>query len=288
MIWLGLCIVFTSFLIIAFKYFEKYKVVTMPAIAFNYLTCGLMGLIFQQNHNAVFQLQPQPWILYAIALGLLFIVVFYLLGINTQINGITVGAIANKLSVVIPVAIAIYAYNEKVTVLKIIGILLALLSVILSNLKIQKNNNAAVKRNWLLPFVVFIGSGICDSFLNFIQKYHLPQQFNELFIAIVFLTAALVGFVIAFYNSFFKKITFGKKEIIAGFLLGLPNFASIFSILKALQLSGLEHSVLWPINNVGIIVFSSLYSVLFFKEKLQTINIVGILAAVVAIIFMMM
>ncbi len=287
MIWLGLCIIFTSFLIIAFKYFEKYQVQTMPAIAFNYLTCGLMGLIFQQNHEAMFQLQLQPWILFAVALGLLFIVVFYLLGINTQINGITVGAIANKLSVVIPVAIAIYAYNEKVTALKVTGILLALLSVVFANLKAQKNN-AVVKRNWLLPFVVFIGSGICDSFLNFIQKYHLPEQFNELFIAIVFLTAALSGFVRALYNSFFKNITFGKKEIIAGFLLGLPNFASIYSILKALQFSGLEHSVLWPINNVGIIVFSSLYSVIFFKEKLQLINILGIVTAIISIIFMMM
>jgi drug/metabolite transporter (DMT)-like permease len=287
MIWLALCIVFTSFLIIAFKYFEKYKVVTIPAIAFNYLTCGLMGLIFQQNHEAMFQLHLQPWILYAIALGLLFIVVFYLLGINTQINGITVGAIANKLSVVIPVAIAIYAYNEKVTALKVIGILLALLSVVLSNIKLQKNNSNVVKRNWLLPFVVFIGSGICDSFLNFIQKYHLPEQFNELFIAIVFLTAALAGFVVALYNSLFKNIAFGKKEMIAGFLLGLPNFASIFSILKALQHSGLEHSILWPINNVGIIVFSSVYSVVFFKEKLEPINIFGIMIAVAAIVFMM-
>ncbi len=286
MIWLALCIVFTSFLIIAFKYFEKYKVVTMPAIAFNYLTCGLLGFIFQHNHSAIFQMEMQPWIFYAGALGLVFIVVFYLLGINTQINGITVGAISNKLSVVIPVAIAIYAYNERVTVLKVAGILLALLSVVLTNIKTRKPDGTVAKRNWLLPFVVFIGSGIADSFLNFIQKFHLPLQFNELFIAIVFLTAALAGFMVSFYNARFKNIHFGKKELLAGFLLGLPNFGSIFSILKALQHSGLEHSILWPVNNVGIIVFSGIYSVIFFKEKLEPINIFGIMMAVAAIVFM--
>jgi drug/metabolite transporter (DMT)-like permease len=287
MIWLALCIVFTSFLIIAFKYFEKYKVVTMPGIAFNYLTCALLGFAFQKNHASILHLSFEPWVIYSVILGLLFIVVFYLLGRNTQINGITVGAIANKLSVVIPIAVAIVAYNEKVTALKITGIVLALLSVVLTNIKSKTEEGTKVeKRNWLLPFVVFIGSGMCDSLLNFIQKFFLPAEFNELFIFFVFGTAFLAGFVASLYNWWFKNISFGKKEIIAGILLGIPNFGSIFSILKALQTSGLEHSVMWPINNVGVIVFSAIYSVIFFKEKLSAINLTGIGVAIAAIILM--
>lgn len=288
MLWLAACIVFTSFLIIAFKYFEKYQVKTIPAIAFNYLTCGTLGFLFQEDYSGFFQLSyTHTWVWLSIGLGLSFIVVFYLLGINTQINGITIGAISNKLSVVIPISIALIFYGDKFTIVKAIGILLALIAVVLTHIKPHSTAASSTsKTSWLLPFVVFIGSGITDSALNFIQKFYLPERQNELMIFFVFGSAATAGFIIAAYQYFNHQIVFGKKEMIAGFLLGLPNFGSMFTILKALQHSGLEHSVVWPINNVGIIVFSTFYSVLVFKEKLNLVNMAGIFVALAAIIMM--
>ena len=209
---------------------------------------------------------------------------FYLLGINTQKNGITIGAISNKLSVVIPICVAILFYGEKFTALKGLGIFLALLSVVLANVKNQ--DSKAKNASLILPLIVFIGSGLTDSALNFIQKFYLPNGKNELMIFFVFGAAAIAGFSIALYNYFKHHITFGRKEIIAGFLLGLPNFGSMFTILKALQNSGLEHSIVWPINNVGVIVFSTFYSIIFFKEKLLPINILGIFIALLAIAMM--
>jgi multidrug transporter EmrE-like cation transporter len=46
---------------------------------------------------------------------------------------------------------------------------------------------------------------------------------------------------------------------------------------------GWEGSVVFPINNVSIIVLSTLIAILFFKEKLQKINSLGLAFALVAI-----
>lgn len=285
MFWLLACIVFTSFLIISFKYFEQYKVATIPAIAFNYLTCATLGFLFQSNYATVLSISfLEPWVMLSLALGVSFIIVFYFVGINTQKNGITIGAVSNKLSVVIPICITIAFYGEKLTVLKGTGIFLALLSVVLANVK--KQNSNAKNASLLLPLIVFIGSGLTDSALNFIQKFYLPEGKNELMIFFVFGAAAIAGFAVVLYNYFKYHLSFGKKEIFAGFLLGLPNFGSMIAILNVLQSSGIEHSIVWPLINVGVIVFSTFYSVVFFKEKLLPINILGIFIALMAIVMM--
>jgi drug/metabolite transporter (DMT)-like permease len=280
MIWLALCVFFTSCLIIGFKYFQKYGVNTLPAVAINYLTCSILGFVTQPDFNATTQLKPEPWLFLTIALGLVFIVVFTILGITTQRNGVTVAAIANRLSVIIPVSIALVYYGEKITIVKIIGIILALIAVVLTNIQTskQKNNSAG----FLLPVILFIGSGITDSFLNYIQRFYLPEHFYNLFISIVFGTAFLAGTI----GAIFMRYRFGKKEFIAGILLGIPNFASIFTILKALQNPHIEDSIVWPINNVGVIVFTALYALIVFKEKLNAYNFAGIAIALAAILMM--
>ncbi|MFK5073661.1 hypothetical protein ACI4BE_29470, partial [Klebsiella pneumoniae] len=50
-----------------------------------------------------------------------------------------------------------------------------------------------------------------------------------------------------------------------------------------LQRSSWESSASIPINNMGIVLFSTLVAWLLFKEKLSTINWMGVLLSLVAI-----
>jgi drug/metabolite transporter (DMT)-like permease len=277
MFWLALCIVFTSFLILGFKYFQQYDVKTMPGIAINYLTCSSCAFIWHFYHSGEAVAKMDTWVYLSVGLGMLFIVVFFLIGKTAMTNGVTITAIANKLSVVIPISLALFLYGEKVTGLKIAGILFALVSVVLANLKVkgEKHNGT-----FLLPALLFVGSGMVDSTINYIQRFHVPEHFTMMFVSISFGTACVLGTIWALFN----KDTFGKNEIIAGILLGLPNFGSIFCILKALQNPLIEDSVVWTTNNVGVIVFSTVYAVVMFREKLNAYNILGIVIAVVSIL----
>jgi drug/metabolite transporter (DMT)-like permease len=277
MTWLALCIVFTSFLILGFKYFQQYNVATMPGIAINYLTCSSCAFLWHFYHSGEAVTTLDTWVYLSVALGMLFIVVFYLIGKTAMTNGVTITAIANKLSVVIPISLALFLYGEKVTGLKIAGIMLALVSVVLANIKVSGEKQPGT---FMLPALLFVGSGMVDSTINYIQRFHVPEHFTMIFVSIAFGTACVLGNIWAIFN----KDSFGKKEIIAGILLGLPNFGSIFCILKALQNPFIEDSIVWTINNVGVIIFSTVYAVIVFKERLNFYNILGILVAVAAIL----
>lgn len=283
MIWLFLTIIFTSFLIIGFKYFQIYRLQNVPAVTFNYLTCALLAYFFVPEKSVVKSLIYTEWLPYALLLGSIFFVVFLLIGLNTQKNGVSVGAIANKLSVVIPVSIALFIYHEIITWQKIAGIVLALAAVIFASIKNEKRNNFQVY-NIALPFIVFMGSGIADAFVNFIEKFFLSNTENEMFIAVVFGSAFFFGIFYSGYLFFTNKIKWSNRDVVGGILLGIPNFGSLFSLLKALQNKDFDHSTLWALLNVGVIIFSTIYALFVFKDKLSWLNILGIGLAVASII----
>ena len=103
------------------------------------------------------------------------------------------------------------------------------------------------------------------------------------FISTIFGTAGLLGLGVVLGQFFMKKAQFSWKNVAAGIALGVPNYGSILFIFLALE-SGVEGSVFFPANNVGIIVASALLAVLFFREKLSRLNWLGVGLAVLAIV----
>ena len=60
------------------------------------------------------------------------------MAMTAQKNGVSVASVAGKMSVVVPVLFGVFLYNESVTFLKIIGILIALIAVYLASVKEEK------------------------------------------------------------------------------------------------------------------------------------------------------
>lgn len=283
MIWLLLSIVLTTALLISFKYFEKYKIDTLQAIIINYFTAALIALIF--SNDSLIKMFAQPWVWFAAVLGILFVVIFRLIAITAQKIGVSVASVANKMSVIIPVIVAVYLYNDKMTALKIAGIIVALGAVYFTSKKEKDTaKNSQSSSNLLLPVLVFIGSGIIDSMVNYAEKKIITQNEISSFLTVSFISAALSGLFILAYEKLKKTtVKFTLKNLIGGVALGIPNYFSIFCLIKALN-NGMESSVVIPINNIGIVGVSALYSFIVFKEKFSKVNWLGIALALLAII----
>ena len=58
---------------------------------------------------------------------------------------------------------------------------------------------------------------------------------------------------------------------------------SIVDLMKALDVDSLPSSVIFPVNNIAIVMLSTLGAWLIFREKLSKINVVGIVLAIIAI-----
>jgi len=71
---------------------------------------------------------------------------------------------------------------------------------------------------------------------------------------------------------------------LGGFLLGIPNYFSIYFFILALRIDGLDSSSIFIINNVSIVLLSTLLGIVCFKEKISPKNWIGIGIAILSIL----
>ena len=283
MIYLLLSIVASTLIFITFKLFERFNINILQAIVVNYVIAFTTGIIAYNGTVTISELPKVDWFYYTLALGALFIIVFNLMAITTQRSGLSVVSVATKMSVVIPVLFGLFYYNESLGALKLIGIGLALVAVYLSSVKTNKGINID-RKLIILPILVFLGSGVIDTSIKFLEDTYVAQNDVPLFSAIIFLAAAIVGVFSLIFQAINGKFKFEFKNVIAGICLGIPNYFSIYFLVKTLRSDILDSSGIFTINNVAIVTLSTLAGIVLFREKLLPKNWLGILLAIISIV----
>lgn len=282
MIYFILVIVLNTLLSVLFKIFPKYNIDTFQAIVFNYITCVITGTWYLGAMPFTTTQMHAAWLPYAIIMGIAFISVFNLIGYCTKTIGITATTISNKLSLIIPVIISIIAYNETSTTLRIIGILLAIPAVYFSSKKTEK---ADKQNSWKLITLLFLLSGLLDSFVKFVETTFLNHTEDQAYYTIyVFSTAAIIGMGILIQNLIRKKTKFEFKNVIAGCILGIPNYFSIYFFIKLLNSHIMNSSAIIPIANIGVVVCAAIAALFLFKERMNKVNTIGLLLGIAAIL----
>ncbi|MBT8236930.1 MAG: DMT family transporter [Bacteroidia bacterium] len=278
---LCLSVACSSLIFIIFKLFSTHKVETLFAIIINYIIACSVGLLVFGQSVPLTTLPGKPWFFPAVGLGILFIVVFNLMARTSQDLGVSVASVATKMSLAIPVLIGVWLYNETLSMLKIVGIILALLAVYYASVKPGSNFRSKGLR---LPALVFLGSGIIDVSIKYIQDGLVAEAEFPIFSSAVFAAAALTGFVFISTTQSKRLFTFGKRNILAGIILGVPNFFSIYFLLRALNTPALNSATVFTLNNVAIVMCTTLLGIALFKEHISKTNWGGIGLAVISIL----
>ena len=279
---LALSVLFSSLIFVIFKLFAIYKIETLYAIITNYVVACVVGLLFYQREIDLADISEKPWFLGTIALGLLFIIVFNLMATTSQRLGVSVASVATKMSLVIPVLVGVMLYKEELGLVKIIGIVLALAAVYFASIK--DKSRVLRSTSLLLPLLTFIGSGAIDASLGYMQREYITHKELPLFSATVFASAAIIGIIFILFKSRQKPLKINFRNVLGGICLGIPNYFSIFFLLQALRNESLNSASIFTINNVAIVMFSTLLGILLFREKISFKNWGGIALAIVSII----
>ena len=283
MIYLLLSILASSVIFLVFKLFDLFKINTFQAIVVNYAIACVAGIIGYAKPINLIELPNYSWFGGTVFLGFLFILIFNLMAITTQRSGLSVVSVSTKMSVVIPIAFGLFYYNENAGLLKISGIVLALIAVYLVSVK--DNTSKLVSKNELLfPILVFLGSGIIDTTIKYLETSYVEQDDISLFSAVIFLTAFAIGISILMFKVLRQNEKIKFKNLVGGLALGIPNYYSIYFLVKALRNPQLESSVVFTLNNVGILICAVLLGILFFREKLSRKNWLGFFLALISII----
>lgn len=285
MFYLAVSILLSVLLLVNFRLFPRFGINTTHAISLNYVVCfGLGFLLIPEKQTLVLDFK-QDWTWYCLALGVGFIITFILSGLSTQKAGMTATSLANNLSLIIPVLASLLLYNTHVRQFDFanyLGLLLGIVAVGLASF--QKTRGGSIKGNLWLPLAVFTMYGITNSAINYINLRFIPDPEKVIPVTLVMVLGALVsGLLLFLYRLVAHKDKLEIKNLIAALSLGIPNFLSFYFLILTLTAFGNSGAFVYPIYNIGVIVFSAVIGIFFFKEQLSSINKYGLLLGLAAI-----
>src|SRR5690606_17364247 len=107
---------------------------------------------------------------------------------------------------------------------------------------VKSNTKLNFKKNIMLPLLLFLGSGLSDTYINYLQHTSISEDKIPLFSACVFGFAGLIGMIILATQRLRNQLQLDPKSIFGGMVLGLANYASLYYIIKALQSPNMESS----------------------------------------------
>lgn len=281
-------IILTSYLTLSFKAVERFNIPVLQAIVFNYIFCVITGSVVNGAFPIDGNTPQQPWFWWAGLMGTIFFTLFNILAVTAQKIGVAEASVANKLSLVIPFVASLYLFNESSTALKIAGVVVALIAVFFTCLPSRKGETPAHKhlsRVLLiaLPMIIFIMSGLLDTMIKYVEYYYINSTNHNTYLITAFAAAATVGLLTLAFLLITKRHKFDPRSIVAGLVIGVPNYFSIWCLLRVLKQYPNDSSAIIPINNMGIVLFSTVMAGILFKDRLTTYNWVGIGLALGAI-----
>lgn len=263
---------------IMLKLAKRYHVDVLQAVTWNYSTAILLTWIIFKPHWVSLNAVP---VTNLVGLGVLLPVLFVILGASVTTNGIVRTDVAQRLSLFIPILASYFIFGENLHFIKIVGLLLGLVAVLCS-IPWGKSGGKATSGGWFYLLVVFVGMGVIDVLFKQLSAFKAVPYTTLLFIVFVLcFICALIMLVVKIATG---KTKFSFPHILIGWALGIANFGNILFYLKAHQALVNKPSTVFTAMNIGVIVMGTLVGLFIFKEKLSTLNKVGIFLAMIAVI----
>jgi drug/metabolite transporter (DMT)-like permease len=260
------------------KYVDTKKGEAIVLLAGNYLVASIVSLFFILFKEDVFF--SIHTLLFGIGLGLLFVASFFAFAKAISYAGTGLATTSSRLSVIIPIVFSIIIYNETPSEYQIIGFVFTIVTFVFFYLSISdghKSGDGFLK--YILLLAVLIGIGINDFSMKIFKSWK-PEQEEPFFIFFVFSSALVFSLIYIAFKR--KKII--KHTAVWGLILGVPNVFSTIFLLGALAL--LPAILVYPLINVGIIIFTTLLAFIIWREKLNRWGVLAITSGLLAIIFL--
>jgi drug/metabolite transporter (DMT)-like permease len=283
-----LCILSSTGIFIVFRSLERFSIPSFPIIVINYLTATVLGFAINRTGFDIQTIINSNWLSMSILIGILFILMFFLVALSSRRAGISVTTVAAKMSVILPIIFSmVLDPADKINLWKSVAIISALCGVFLT---VYKPGKKSVNRAVLyIPLILFVGMGIVDSLVKFAQFRFVNDPDTALFSGVLFLNAFLTGVVILIFTPRYLPHFVKPSRWGWGVLLGGVNFGSIYFLMRALNYvapsgRGIDSSVIFGVNNTGIVALSILAGLILFRERLSLINWVGVSLSALALI----
>jgi drug/metabolite transporter (DMT)-like permease len=277
MIFVFLAILCSTSIALLLKHNATKKGDPLVLLAGNYLVAAIIGLLlYLLDESATVSFNAA---IFGFILGLFFVGGFFSFARAVAISGTALATVSSRLSVIVPVVLSIAFYNEIPGVLRYVGFLFTLITILLFYMSIKKGKDSHRDKHLLYLILVLLGVGIADFGMK-IFEMSWTENDKSFFLFSLFFSAFVYSSIIIKL----KKIKFEKNTFATGAMVGVPNMFSSFFLISAL--SRLPAIMVYPVANIGIIILTTILANLFWHEKLNKFGLLSLLAGLIAIVLL--
>lgn len=191
--------------------------------------------------------------------GFLYLAGFALFQVNIRKNGVVLSSTFMKLGLLVSMLVSMAFFGERPEIWQWLGFLLAVAAIILVN---YQPGEKKANSKWGLLLILLAG-GTADAMSKVFEELGNPVL-SDHFLLYTFAMALVFCMGL---NAISKKGIPGKRELLYGMLIGVPNFFSAKFLLGAL--ADLSAVIVYPACNVATILVVTMAGVLLFKERLE-------------------
>ncbi|MCL1526135.1 EamA/RhaT family transporter [Xanthomonas nasturtii] len=272
------CSVLVSVLL---KLAPRHNIDVFQAITWNYASAALLAWLILHPALETLHSTAAPWLallLLAVALPSIFLV----LARSVAVAGIVRTDVAQRLSLVLPLAAAFTVFGEPVNGWKLAGLALGMVAI-MCIVRRPRHHVATdplpstIGLPWLIG--VWMGFALIDLLLKHIAQAGTPSLTSlTLCFALAFLLMLGVQSV-----RWARGVRLSTRSMLAGVLLGALNFGNILCYVRAHQLLPHSPATVFASMNLGVVVLGALVGKLGFSERLGLRGWLGLALAAPAI-----
>lgn len=209
-----------------------------------------------------------------------------------EIGPLSYTSVIVSMSTLIPTLSGLIFWNESVGIAQIIGIILMVICFFLS-----VNTNGNEKKSSLRWLMYCAITFVCTGAIGVMQKVHQSSNYRHELNSFLLLSF-VVSFLYSLINIIWLKskkdveyqnktdILFNKKLILTAILVLSGVCVAVQNKLNLFLAGVMDSAVFFPLVNGGGLVLSTVASVLFFKEKLNVKQWIGVITGIVSVILL--
>ncbi|MDQ2139347.1 EamA/RhaT family transporter [Alcaligenaceae bacterium B3P038] len=269
---------------ILLKLARRFDIDIRQAIAVSYVIAALACWLLLGANLSALDNTGTPWGV-LIALGILLPTVFVAMGRAVRHVGIVRSDAAQRLSVFIPVVAAFLFFGDTLTARKGAAIALGLIALLCLLAKTRKPTPETDTAGtspvpvWIWPLAVWLGYGVIDVLFKQVAKSGTAFG-NGLLLAFLLAGVVIFGYLLI------TRVRWRSRDCLAGVVLGVMNFANIYTYIRAHQNLPNDPAVVFSTMNIGVIAVGTLAGAVLFKEHVSRLNVLGLILAVATIALM--
>ena len=221
-----------------------------------------------------------------IANGVTYAIGFELFTLGIRLSGIVVTAALVRLSIVIPILVAMLFWKEIPNLWQTIGLLLTFAAIPLLSQREKEPtykltpNKPEVSQGlgFAVVITILLVTGISRLTMKVFNEM-CPIDEKSFYMSLLFGVATLIYLGICLYQRTWPN----WWEVFYGTLIGICNVVGSWALLIALdQVSAL---IAFPMSSSGGVLFTMFVGMVFLHERLSRTSLIGAMLAMIALIF---